>query len=122
MSDKHIKLGRRGELAAALFYEMRDAEVLERNWRCPFGEVDLIVIEDGCLIFCEVKTRNTLTAGTPEEQVTRKRQERYIRCAQLYSESCSVPYEHIRFDVIAVYPVDEMHGSLRFIPNAFGER
>ena len=121
MGDAHIRLGKRGELAARVFYEMRGAEILERNWRCPFGEVDLIVLEDGCLVFCEVKTRNSLSAGLAEEQVTEKRQQRYVRSAQLYAESCAHVYESIRFDVIAIYPRSETAGDLRFIPHAFGD-
>ena len=121
MSDTHLKLGRTGEIAARMFYEMRGADILEQNWRCPFGEVDLIVLDESCLVFCEVKTRKSLSSGSPEEQVTRKRQERYIRCAQCYSQTCKRDYSQVRFDVIAVYPHDERGGEIHFIPNAFGE-
>jgi putative endonuclease len=121
MGRTHIKTGRQGESAAAVFYEMHDGEILERNWTCSFGEVDLVVLDNGCLVFCEVKTRRSLSAGLPEEQVTKDKQNRYIRCAQLYCESCMVEYDRVRFDVIAVYAHDEMSGEIRFIPHAFGE-
>ncbi|MCL2491364.1 MAG: YraN family protein [Coriobacteriia bacterium] len=121
MSDSHIKLGRAGEFAACAFYELRDAIVLERNWRCQFGEVDIIALDNGFLAFCEVKTRKSVSAGDPEEQIGKDRQERYIRCAQIYCEQCDVSYEGVRFDVIAVKAHNEHSGELHFIPNAFGE-
>ena len=121
MSDSHFVLGKRGELAARMFYESRGAKILQCNWRCQSGEVDLIALEEGCLVFCEVKTRKSVGTGEPEEQVTRKRQKRYIRCAQQYCQDCSVTYDTIRFDIIAVRVHDETCGELRFIPNAFGQ-
>jgi len=121
MSDDHIKLGKQGEFAASLFYQMHDGIILERNWECQFGEVDIIALHDDCLVFCEVKTRKSLKSGTPEEQVSRKQKGRYIRCAKLYSKTCEIEYERIRFDVIAVYAHDEHSGDIRYIPNAFGE-
>jgi len=121
MSDEHIKLGKQGEVAAGLFYQLHGKTVLERNWKCRFGEVDIIALDGDCLVFCEVKTRKSLKSGAPEEQVSKDRQERYIRCAKHYCKSCDVEYERIRFDVIAVLVRDARSGDLRHIPNAFGE-
>jgi len=121
MSNEHIRLGQYGELIARLFYEMHDVEVREVNWKCVFGEVDLIVRDEDCLVFCEVKTRRSVKSGIPEESVDRKKQERYIRCAQHYVREHGLYDRRIRFDVIAVYTQDTHEGKLRFIPNAFGE-
>jgi putative endonuclease len=121
MSDETKRLGRVGEFAAGLFYEMNDATILERNWTCRFGEVDLIVLDQECLAFVEVKTRKSLNAGFPEESVTKAKQKKYILCAKLYCETHDIEYESIRFDVIAVHANDETSGELRFIPHAFEE-
>ncbi|MCL2024608.1 MAG: YraN family protein [Coriobacteriia bacterium] len=119
-----LSIGKRGEIAARAFYESRNADIVAANWTCTFGEVDLIAKEDDTLVFVEVKTRRSTRAGLPEEQVTRKKQERYIRCAQTFCKKTRVSYQRVRFDVVAIYAQnsrDRAHATLRFIPDAFGE-
>ena len=75
------ELGRAGEEAAAAWYEERGYRVLDRNWRCRDGELDLVLSGPAALVFCEVKTRSSLAFGAPAEAVTRTKQVRLRRLA-----------------------------------------
>lgn len=63
-------LGRWGEEQAQRYWLSLGATVLVRNWRCQRGEIDLLVIDEGELVACEVKTRQSHLAGTPFESIT----------------------------------------------------
>jgi Holliday junction resolvase-like predicted endonuclease len=74
--DSRPALGRAGEDAAAAFYVRKGFTVVERNWRCSAGEIDLIVRRGSLLVFCEVKTRSSVTRGLPSEAVDQRKQAR----------------------------------------------
>lgn len=75
------ELGRRGERLAEAHLVARGAEVLDRNWRCALGEIDLVVRESGCLVFVEVKTRSGTGWGEPLEAITAVKLARLRRLA-----------------------------------------
>ena len=95
-------LGSGGERAAADFLIGRGYHVLERNFRCRGGEIDIIALDGGTLVFIEVKVRRTLSRGTPIEAVTNLKQARVRRAAQEYLAYCGRVFSRIRFDVISV--------------------
>ena len=95
-------LGSGGERAAADFLLARGYHVLERNFRCRGGEIDLIALDGGTLVFVEVKVRRTLARGAPIEAVTAVKQARVRRAAQEYLTFCGRVFSRIRFDVISV--------------------
>ena len=97
-----VALGSGGERAAADFLIGRGYHVLERNFRCRGGEVDLIALDGGVLVFVEVKLRRTLARGAPIEAVTAVKQARVRRAAQEYLTFCGRVFGRIRFDVISV--------------------
>lgn len=113
------ELGNRGERAAVAFLENRGLEIVERNWKCSYGEADVIALDGGTLVFCEVKTRRATTSGIPEEAVTPAKQRRYARIARVYCSRAEVTYDSIRFDVIAIYAFSETQALLRYIRGAF---
>jgi putative endonuclease len=83
--------------------------VLERNWRCRSGELDLVVVHErsGTLVCCEVKTRTTGGFGSPFEAVTPARLRRLRRLAGRYlaeARPSGVRYGAVRLDVAAVRP------------------
>jgi len=119
MTDARKELGERGERAAAAFLENRGMTIIERNWKCSYGEADLIALDGDTLVFAEVKTRRASTAGIPEEAVTEAKQRRYSRIARVYSSRTDHPYQDIRFDVIAIYAFSETQALLRYIRGAF---
>lgn len=95
-------LGSGAERAAAEFLRERGYHVLERNFRCRGGEIDLIALDGGVLVFVEVKLRRTLSRGAPIEAVTPLKQARVRRAAQEYLTFCGRVFHRIRFDVISV--------------------
>lgn len=83
---RNYDLGKLGEDFAAGILEDRGFRILERNYRCPFGEIDIIAEKAGELIFVEVKTRATLRFGRPAEAVTQQKQRRIRRAAGFYMQ------------------------------------
>jgi putative endonuclease len=92
-------LGRAGEDAAVVAYESRGFHVLARNWRCPLGEIDLVVHRRGLLVFCEVKTRSGARFGGGFDAVTWQKRSRLRRLAQAFLEAERPPHVTVRFDV-----------------------
>lgn len=97
--------GSAGERAAAAFLEGRGYHVLERNFRCQGGEVDIVALDGATLVFIEVKLRRSLSHGAPIEAVTPLKQARVRAAAQTYLTCCGVKFSSLRFDVIAVTPM-----------------
>jgi putative endonuclease len=95
-------IGSVAEQAAASFLQARGYHVLERNFRCRGGEIDLIALDGSTLVFIEVKLRRTLQRGAPIEAVTALKQARIARAAQAYLAYCGRVFARIRFDVISV--------------------
>lgn len=112
-------LGRYGEEAAAELLRRKDYVILERNWSCVFGEADIIALDEDCLVFVEVKTRNSIEYGFPEEAVTSKKRARYERIASAYLDCYDGPDARVRFDVISVQGLAGNRAFVRHIVNAF---
>lgn len=96
------ELGRRGEDVAARWFEQRGLVVLERNWRCTAGELDLIVRGDGVTIFAEVKTRSSTAYGHPFSAITPVKAARLRRLAAEWCRARGPVPGHIRIDAVAV--------------------
>ena len=96
------KIGHQGERIAADYLRERGYHVLERNFRCPGGEVDLIALDGSTLVFVEVKLRRSLSRGSPFEAVTALKQGRVRKAAQVYLSYSGRVFHRIRFDVIAL--------------------
>ena len=76
--DVHKKLlGKKGEDLVAIYLKNKGNKVLKRNYRTPFGEADLIVLDGDEIAFVEVKSRESLSYGKPKEAVTAFKQRRY---------------------------------------------
>ncbi len=103
-ADGRPAKGREGEDAAARVYERRGYRVLERNWRCPLGELDLVLERDGVLVFCEVKARSGVAFGGGYGAVTWSKRRRLRRLAEAYLGDRMRRREgRIRFDVASVW-------------------
>ena len=111
-------LGRRGEDAAATFYEKGGYRVLDRNFRCSEGEIDLVLGYGSTIVFCEVKTRATDYFGIPAEAVSHRKQSRLHRLAAAWLARRRPGDVEVRFDVVSAIVRDgELH--LTHIPDAF---
>lgn len=95
-------IGDYGERVAAQWLTARGMVVLDRNWRCRQGEVDLVLRDDDTLVFCEVKTRASVAFGHPLEAVTPAKYHRLRRLAALWMESHQVRARNVRIDVVGV--------------------
>lgn len=117
MSSK--RLGERGEDAAAAFLERSGVIVVERNWRCSSGEIDIVALDGETLVLCEVKTRRTPAKGSPEESVTPTKQRRYAKLAAAYIQHAGIDPVEVRFDVITLLVLSEDRALLRHHRAAF---
>jgi putative endonuclease len=95
-------LGAQAEQLAACLLEQRGLRILERNWRRPEGEVDLVAEHNGVLVFVEVRSRTGEAHGHPLETVNLRKQRRVIRAARRYLEECAICWSEIRFDVVGI--------------------
>lgn len=98
-----LRLGAYGEQTVANWYSERGYEVIARNWRCRFGELDLILSKGREVVICEVKTRTSNRFGTPFEAVGRTKQQRLRKLAAIWlREAAPFRPASVRFDVAAV--------------------
>ena len=101
--DERSARGRVGEEATARLYERLGYRVVERNWRCPLGELDLVLQRDDVLVFCEVKTRSGAAFGGGYEAVTWSKRRRLRRLAEAFVAQRSPRTPRLRFDVASVW-------------------
>lgn len=95
------KLGFFGEERAVKYLKKNGYKILHRNFKCPFGEVDVIAQKDDFVCFIEVKTRSSDYFGAPNEAVNATRQSRYKNCARYYFADKGMDFI-VRFDIIEV--------------------
>jgi putative endonuclease len=107
-------LGATGEDAVAAWYVERGYEIVERNWRCRAGELDLIVRRNRTFVFCEVKTRSSTAFGAPVEAITRDKQVRLRHLAAKWLQDAPMRPTEIRFDVASV-----LAGEIEVLEGAF---
>ncbi len=101
MSTDRQRLGKWGESVAALQLEDKGYQILDRNWRCAQGEIDLVALDGEEVVFVEVKTRRGRQMGSPEEGLTQQKGQRLIELAQLYLVERDIEPDW-RIDLVAV--------------------
>ena len=101
--------GAGGEDLAASYLKRHGDRIIKRNHRDRGGEIDIIAEKRGELVFCEVKTRNSLAYGSGLDAVVKAKQRRIIRCAKRFLASGGFGDHSIRFDVISVDSRDIKH-------------
>jgi putative endonuclease len=99
---------------AASWYLAQGYTILDRNWRCRDGELDLVVVRGRELVFVEVKARRTDRFGVPAEAVTPMKQRRLRRLAVRYLRETEARAARLRFDVVSI-----LDGRLEVIEAAF---
>lgn len=95
-------IGRYGENVAVRHLTDRGLEILERNWRCPRGEIDIVARDGDCVVFVEVKTRSSVEFGEPAEAVSPTKARRLRGLAMEWLEERRPKRADIRFDVVSV--------------------
>lgn len=113
--------GSEGENAATAFLISSGYRVIERNFRCKGGEVDIVAQAPGtgCLVFAEVKARRTLSHGLPQQAVNAFKQRQISKAALTWLAKNRQHDRDARFDVIAVFLADDGNHRIEHIENAF---
>lgn len=109
-------IGNLGENAAAEFLKGKGYNVLQRNFRCKTGEIDIICIKDGCTVFVEVKTRKNSLYGSAAEFVNYYKQIKIKKAAMYFIKNEDAD---MRFDVVEVYHKDGEVTEINHIEDAF---
>ncbi len=115
MKDLRRK-GRFGEDAAASFLEGRGYEIVARNWRCRWGEIDIVARDGDALVFVEVKSGFVGRFGAPVDWVTPAKRRRIAKAAREFLLAGGVDDAPVRFDVVTV---DAATGRITHIVDAF---
>lgn len=112
---KHRMDGKKAERLAAAYLIHRGIRIVEKNYRCRQGEIDLIGWEKDCLVFIEVKARKDLSCGYPGEAVTLVKQKRIFDTALFYCYQKKIDKNcPLRFDVVEI-----LKNQIRHTKNAF---
>jgi putative endonuclease len=116
--DGRLLLGKQGERVAEQYLKRKGYKVVERNYRCAAGELDLIVLDRRVVVFVEVKTRTGHGFGTPLEAVEFRKQRKMIQAAQFFLTAKRLHQRDARFDVVGIsWPSGEP--VVEHIENAF---
>jgi len=110
-------LGVWGENIAAEYLQKKGMQIIERNFRCRLGELDIIARQGGYWVFVEVRTRSSALCGLPQESITATKIKKVRRLAQAYLAQKLLTDVDVRFDVVAVYSAGKT--TINHIENAF---
>jgi len=111
-------LGARGEEIAVAYLKKQKYRIIETNFRCRCGEVDIIARDGKTLVFVEVKTRRTASYGLPQLAVTPFKQRQISKAALTYLSKNRLMEENARFDVVSIFLLDTSP-TVDHIKNAF---
>lgn len=115
-------LGDRGETAACGFLKDHGYEILEKNYKCKIGEIDVIARRRGRLAFIEIKTRTNTRFGMPQEAVDLRKQIKISKVAQWYLKEKKIEKTPIAFDVVAILWGERQASKIHLITDAFEKR
>lgn len=125
MSSTKIEKGRRGEEEAVNFLRSCRYKIVEQNFRCQYGEIDIIAVdrkgEGAPVVFIEVKARTSERYGTAAEAVGARKQRHIIDASHAYIELKRLGDPYVRYDVITVMLGIDKKCSVEHFKNAFGE-
>lgn len=114
-SDPRRRFGDSGEDLAAVFLMARGFKILQRNWSCRLGEIDLIAEKGGVVHFVEVKTRRSRAFGNPEDSITGKKLLHLRRTVDVYLSQAKVQPRDYQMDALAILAVPGEKPEYHFI-------
>lgn len=119
-STLHLKRGQQAEAQAMNYLQMQGLQLVQSNFRCYYGEIDIIMQDHEVLVFVEVRYRKQPSHGDCLESITLHKQQKILKTAHYYLH-CQGIYEKFpyRFDVIAIRPYNSPRQSIEWIKNAF---
>ncbi|MGQ9464518.1 MAG: YraN family protein [bacterium] len=114
-----VQLGKKGEELAQNFFKKMDFNIIDHNFRCRYGEIDLILRKNRSFHFVEVKYRRTLEYGLPQESVVKRKQKKIHLVALCWLKKRQLPMDsEIHFDVLAISN-DNSGTNYEYIEDAF---
>ena len=119
MSEARLALGTWGEEQAVNYLRKQGMKIIERNFRTPVGEIDIIARDKKYLVFLEVKTRRSTAFGPPQEAVGQRKQRQIARTAQWYLQNNKNGKLQPRFDVVAILCQSDGEPQITHLPDAF---
>jgi putative endonuclease len=114
-----LPLGDRGEAAACKFLKKKGYDLIEKNYQCKLGEIDVIAKRGGRIAFIEVKTRTSAQYGAPQEAVNPVKQEKIFKIASWYLKEKRISGMPVAFDVVSVLWKEGQPPEITLIPDAF---
>ena len=112
-------VGEYGERVATRHLQDAGLIVLDRNWRCADGELDIVAREGDTLVFCEVKTRRGERYGVPAEALVAAKVSRLRRLATQWIAATGLHAPNVRFDVVSVRPQQSGSATVEHLRGAF---
>ncbi|MEA3487082.1 MAG: YraN family protein [Thermodesulfobacteriota bacterium] len=100
--SNNIEKGKKGEDIADARLRKEGYRIVERNYRCRYGEIDIIAMDAGDIVFIEVKSRKSDNFGSPEEAVGITKQRKILKVALNYLQEKELANHNARFDIVAV--------------------
>ena len=119
MTSGHLLTGKTGEKEGVSYLKRVGYEILETNFKSPFGEIDCITKSKGFIVFVEIKTRRQTAFGLPEEAVGAKKQRKIAQIAEWYLKLNHKLDAKVRFDVLSIFVQPSGSFEFHLIENAF---
>jgi len=111
------KIGDMGEEKAVQYLKKQGYKILDRNYRCRFGEIDIIAKYKDYIVFIEVKTRRDISYGTPVESINKLKINRILKTLNFYLTQNRIYDSNIRVDAVEVYMKGSKNISINHIEN-----
>lgn len=99
----NLELGKKGETIATQYLQKLDYSIVARNFKCPYGEIDIIAMDKEEMVFVEVKTRCSQKYGEAREAVDKVKKKHIKKASTYYIQKNELEKNFIRFDVVEVY-------------------
>ncbi len=115
------ELGNEGEMIASQYLKQLGMEIVERNFQCKMGEIDIIAKDQDELVFVEVKTRSPSSYGRPAEAVNQKKKNHIYHVAEYFLMINHIEDVFCRIDVVEIYYYQKTY-SINYIKNAILDR
>ena len=115
----NLSLGQRGEMLGWKYLLDNGYKIIEKNFRCKLGEIDVIAEKNSRIVFIEIKTRASKRFGLPQEAVTRIKQEKLIQLAEWYLKQKNLRDPWVSFEVLAISISPDQEPKFLLIENAF---
>jgi len=116
---ENVLIGQKGEDLAVQYLRKKNYNILLRNYRSPFGEIDIIGWDDDTLCFIEVRSRHSDWHGHPFESISKSKKRKILLTAKHYISKMDISDTACRFDVVSILPDDSGQYAIDMIQDAF---